>query len=55
MPNLGSLSPNGGGGEVSAHTLSAAAWADLADYCPGVTKGGSVSAKEIAKRLKKRD
>ena len=36
------------------HVKSAAAWADLADYCPGVNKGASFSAKEIAKRLKKR-
>lgn len=36
------------------HLRAPGAWADLADYCPGVNKGVCFSAKEVAKRLKKR-
>ncbi len=37
------------------HVKSAKAWDDLAGYCPGANKGACFSAKEIAKRLKRRN
>lgn len=37
------------------HVKSREAWEALAGYCPGVNKGRLFSAKEIAKRLKKKE
>ena len=37
------------------HVKSRKTWEALADYCPGVNEGRLFSAKEIAKRLKKKE
>jgi len=37
------------------HVKSRKAWEALAGYCPGVNEGRLFSAREIARRLKKKD
>ena len=37
------------------HVKSLEAWAALAGYCPGVNQGRLLSAREIARRLKKKE